>query len=600
MSVAHLSASLSTLLIALQLLGGLLMTWGGARLIQGLRGEGQSAEGVALLRAELLGLVSPLLFGAVAVSALLGLAMWERSPLTGWVQVIAPLSTMIWVIWSHYRARKLRSGELFEALVPLSMNLSAQLDQRAKSWVENSPPLSSRGLMHTAFQAAQDAQGEQTSRRPLSFEVTLQITQDSLRELHEATLRFPLGQQLTLTDWIYEGERLTRHWGVGLKWISRGRALINPLTLLDHQGLWRWSKGSPAELFQRELAAWLHRGLYVLVSQKVTAHLMSEEAEGSSRSEELAQRASARLSDEASKLWSLMAFKFTVPFWLYFGLSAIAAVEGHGLLGLGISAMVGLLWWRSARRASALEAWRAAFRRLSTHKRAPLPSEGRVADEVRGVLMRLTEEFEGTLRAQQAPCEGLMTFTHQGWSELSRAYRRPLPELSDPNPVLDHLNITLPDLIATLYWLCDDLKRFSDSTAGSLLKTLTEHLGGKLTQGFEPMLLEVVRRWSLEDESSQISSHDLELERDPERDTTCDAEEVDALTRGARSGDLWVQQNIYEAGFLIRTVGVPLLNSAAEGLQRWVKEELSTRLTALYRGEVPAPSASATLKSAEA
>jgi|GEM_PF-2125407 len=593
MSLGLFSVSLAGVLITSHIIGSLLISWGGLRLIQGLRGEGQSAEGVALLRGELLGLLKPLSWGALAVSGLLGLAMWERSPLTQWVQVIAPLSTALWVTWSHFSARRVRSGELFEALVPLSVELSRALDERAKSWVEQSPPLSARGLMHTAFQATQDAQGDDAQRRPLDLEVSLKITQDSLRELHKAALRFPLAQQLTLTDWIYEGERLTGHWGAGLKWITRGRALLNPLTLLDHKGLWGWSQGSPAELFQRELAAWLHRGLYVLVSQKVSAYLITQE-HVTSQATSAEGSVSCGLSDEASRLWSLIAFKFTVPFWLYLGLSSIAAIEGHGLFGVALSALTGALFWRSARRASALKSWREAFARLATHRRAPRASEGQVPDAVRGALARLSDEYSVALNDQEAPCVSLVDFAQQGWSELSKAYRRPLPELSEPNPALDHLNVTLPDLIATLYWLCDDLKRFSDSAAGGLLSALSEHLGGRVSQGFEPMLLEAVQRWSLDGDSQQIASHIVE------RDEGVQGEQSNALVHHAQRADLWIGEHIYGANFIVRALGTKLLHAALEGVQGWIAVELSTRLTPLYRGDVPAPSGEETEAGGEA
>lgn len=578
-----LSLSFSGLLMICHIIGGLFIIWGTWRLLQGIQGEGQSAQGVSLLRMELIGIFKPLILGILAVMLLLGLAMWERSPLTQWIQVIAPISTVIWVFWSHSSSRKIRPGELFEALVPLALKISPELDQRAKSWVNESPPLNSRGLMHTAFQAVQDAQDQNQIRKSLSVEVTLQITQDSLRELYEATLRFPLGQQLTLTDWIYEGDRLSRHWGRGLQWITRGRALLNPLTLLDYKGLWRWSKGSPADLFQLELAAWLHRGLYVLVFQKMRAHLIEEDPTFSPMaSEESASVNHQKMSDEASSLWELIAFKLTVPFWLYLVLSSAALIVHDGWIGAVISVLAAGVLGYSVKRVTALSAWREAFARLATHKRTTLPQEGRIADEVRGMLVRLNNLFTQELRSKQTPCMSLIHVTQQGWSELSQAYRRELPDLKEANPVLNHINVTLPDLIATLYWLCDDLKRFSDSKAGNLLKGLSEYFGDQLSGGFEPMVLDAIQQWSLEGDHEQISSHETE-------DEGHELQNIDALTQRAQQADQWITNNVYEAGFLIKTVAVPILHSTAEGVQGWIQHELLTRLTPLYRGDVPPP-----------
>jgi hypothetical protein len=382
-----------------------------------------------------------------------------------------------------------------------------------------------------------------------------------------------------LSDWIYEGERLSRHWQGGLSWITRGRALLNPFTLLDYKGLWRWTEGSPAELFQRELAAWLHQGLYILVTQRVEEQLLSSQegqpAQPQARSEEL-----STLSDEASALWNLMTFKFTGPLWLYLGLSGLAAIEGHGWIGVALSLAAAGLLWGSIRRASALSVWREAFKRLATHRRATLPSEGPVTDEVSGMIGRLSDRFVDELSARKEPCQGLLSFTQQSWEGLSYAYRRELPDLSEPNPILLRLNVTLPDTIATLYWLCDDLKHFSESTAGSLLKGLSSYLGDRFEGGgFEATLISAAQSWSLEGESEQISAHEQEGAGDELMES--------ALTQATQRGDLWLKEKVYEANFLVSAVATPLLNNAVESVQRWVASELSTRLNAMYRGEVP-------------
>ena len=100
--------------------------------------------------------------------------------------------------------------------------------------------------------------------------------------------------------------------------------------------------------------------------------------------------------------------------------------------------------------------------------------------------------------------------------------------------------------------------------------------------GFEPLILDAVQRWSLEGEHEQIEAHSSQADE-------AGLERRDALQRGAERADQWAREHIYEAGLLARTLGVPLLNSAAEGLQAWVRDELSGRLLPMYQGAVPAP-----------
>ena len=111
---------ISAILFIAHLIGFIWVLWGGWYLLKGVKGQGQSAEGVSALRNALLDLFKPIVWGASALLLLLAITFWEHSPLTILIQGIAPLSTMIWVIWSHFSARRVDPGEMFEALVPLS------------------------------------------------------------------------------------------------------------------------------------------------------------------------------------------------------------------------------------------------------------------------------------------------------------------------------------------------------------------------------------------------------------------------------------------------------------------------------------------------
>ena len=588
---------LSTLLISAQVLALLAVLWGTWLLIGGMRGEGQSADGVARLRRELLDVLKPLFIGLLAVGTLLGLAMWARSPLTHWVQLIAPLSTLVWAVWSHYRARAVLPGELFEALVPLTQEAPAEVVTRAEAWARRGHPLTARALVQTTFQVVDDLTVEGSSLKTLGVDAALQITQDSLADLHEMTARFPLARQLTLADWLYEGERLSARWSAGLTWVGVGRAILNPFTLLDYKGLWRWSKGKPATLFQRELSAWLHQALYVLVSARVSTYLLDHpelQAEGSEALSD--QGVSEAPVDQAepkerrpARLWRLLSFKFTVPLWLYLGLSAVAVIEAYGVLGAGFSVVaLGLLWW-SIGRATSLEAWREAFERLAGCERVSVGVDDPRGDQARGALARLNERFESRLEVGE-PCQGLLELTEQGWLETSEAYARPLRELSDPHPALKHLNATLPDLVATLYWLCRDFSSFREGTAGALLMTFAQRYGD-LDERLERALLEALSAWSegaTEGEESALSPELADEQSQEALVTAAEASEEGALSRYAVKGDVWVKENVYSGGLLMKLAEVAF-KAAARSTQEWLSKELTHRLNALYRGDVPQP-----------
>ena len=234
MNINTFGLSLSGLVLIAQALGFSAILWGAWRLISGLRGEGQSAEGVAHLRAELLGLLKPMLIGLLAVATLMGVALWERSPLTRAIQLIAPLSTLVWVLWSHYSAKKVNPGQLFEALVPLSISAPPELRARAEAWADQAHPLNARGLMQTTARAVQDLKMEGASFKSVGVEESLELTKESLIALHEMTTRFPLARLLTLSG---EGQALA--WAQQPSWRSIGLSATLELCLfgLSHTPL---------------------------------------------------------------------------------------------------------------------------------------------------------------------------------------------------------------------------------------------------------------------------------------------------------------------------------------------------------------------------
>ena len=153
---------LSALVFVAHLLGFLWVLWGGWYLLKGVKGQGQSTEGISALRRALIGLFKPIIWGLIALLSLLALTFWDHSPLTMWIQGIAPLSTMIWVIWSHFSARRVDPGEMFEALVPLAPPIdthdpiSEGCRQRAQIWSNQHHPLTARALTQTALRAIDD------------------------------------------------------------------------------------------------------------------------------------------------------------------------------------------------------------------------------------------------------------------------------------------------------------------------------------------------------------------------------------------------------------------------------------------------------------
>ena len=543
----------SFLIMIAHFTGAIWILWGGWTALGGLGGLGQSSDGVSLLRASLIRLLRPMMIGYFGVICLLAVTYIEHTPLTQYIQTIAPLSTLIWVLWIHFTAHEIRPGEMFEALVPLSSShVNPDRERLAFERSVNVNGLGPRALTQTALIAIHDAlerSGQTLSERFTADEVAILI-RDAIRELHEASQRFPLGQQLTLSDWLFEGERLTSIWGVGLKRITFGRALINPLTLLDHKGIWRWSKGQPAVVFQRELTAWLHHGLYLLVANQLAeqAHLKTKSSSSSKQKAE---------QKGTPHLWQMMSRKVLVPIWLYWILCSTAISFTHGWKGVTVGGVIGIVLWLTARRATLISRWRTELSSLGTIKRPHRLSEDNLTQTALNQVDQAAKRFQD--QAASAPLSSALKFLHEGGMNIALTYRREdtpdLPEALLNATVVDALHtmdLTLTDLIV---WYQD----------GGLIPTVVKLLTLFNFQGdhFDQKLISAAQAWANGEE-----------------------EEGKSIEERARQGDLWLTTQIAGMNFIGRSAAQFALDQVNTILITWMRNELVKRTLPLYQGAV--------------
>ena len=611
--MSHISVYelISKALFAAQIFGALWVIYGVRVLISGLQGSGQSEAGVRLLREAILRQLSPLLWGGLAIAALFGLCLWERSPLMILVQGVAPLSTLLWALWSHRRARAVVPGALFEALVPLTAprrsleeggpahlhRESAALIAQAERWAQSQRGLSPRSFVETAL-AAYDQRESSLDSTPesasgsapevgagSSLHQLVSLLAEALHETRTACLGFPLGQQLTLADWLFEGERLTARWRRGLRSVNLGRALINPLTLIDHDFFWRWSKGRPDELFERELTAWLHRGLYLLVARRILEGERAAEAPPASPPPASPpptspSPASAGVSVSATQLWALLFNKLAVPLWLYWGLSGVALTITHGLTGAALTVFAGGLLWYTLRRSSELTRWRALCGALGAHRRAPRDAA------LRSDALTLIEEARARAEAgaEEAPVKALLELARDGSRDIATRYRR--VEQRDPPEAL--LNATIVDAFASLEHLCRDLLRWQErGGALPMLLKLLEQLGQR-EQRLEQQLLEAARSWARS--APEEADPGANPEANPEANPV--AREAQSLEEKAAAADQWLTEKVSGLNVILRIPTQLLLRQISGATRGWIVRELEERLLPLYEGRVDAPSAS--------
>ncbi len=398
-SILHFLSWLGPLLTIAQLGGVGLVLWGSYLLLKSLHSEGPSARALGALRAELTHLARPLLAALGALALLLTLALIAHTTVTRWTMIIAPLSTFVWLARVSHSARRLKAGELLEALAPLSPPeepLSPELTARAHAVAAEGRPLTGQALAETALRALGDArerpEGELLKRLPLSELIAL--LRDTLKELHAAARRLPFAGELTLADWEAEVRRVEREWEQSLSRVDLGRALVNPLTLVD-----KVPHLHPKTLLERELAAWLHAGLYALITRRLLA--LNAPAAGASAEQGLAADAQRGAPPQALLL-SLFKTKLSAPTWLYIALLSAAAVEGYGPLGaLAALAASGATWW-ALRETFSLSRLRASCERLSAFESpAPDADDQRAAEAaalIGELLKRSKEELGGPPR----------------------------------------------------------------------------------------------------------------------------------------------------------------------------------------------------------
>ncbi|MEE2645045.1 MAG: hypothetical protein VYD19_08940 [Myxococcota bacterium] len=573
---------LTSLLFLTQLLGALFLASGVRWLVSGAQTEGQGEAPLRALRGAIGRQLAPLLWGSLPLLLMIGLCFWEQNPLTRWLQGIAPLSTLLWCLWSHWSARRLEAGALFEALVPLSpaeWGGDPRVRVEARQWSASARSLSPRSLVQTALEALDAAErrrgGEERSARSSKIEIdtALQVLRDALRETRVACLQFPFGRELTLADWIAEGQRVHESWQRGSKRINIGRALLNPFTLVDTKGLWSWSSGQPAQLFERELSAWLHHGVYLLITRRVEEELSRAEGEGAD--EKGASQPSAprvvtdqRLQrEEAPLLWSILWRKLKVPFWLYWLLGGAALTSAHGLTGLVLTLCAGGVLWVTLRHVTGLGAWRALFSKLAQRQRAPR------ADLLRETSIALIRaEEERAAEAETGPLLTLLELTQRSSVGIASLYRR--EEHKEPPEAL--LNATIVDALWTLELICDDLYQWRQRGGlfAKLLK-LFEQLGQR-DGTLEGKLLEAARLWASAEE----------LQAGEEGAEEVEAASKNALYQGAMDADEWITVRLESMNRLLQAPSRLLLEQAISAVQSWLMEEIEGRLIPLYAGEV--------------
>ena len=576
---------LSSVLFIAHLVGFIWVVWGGWYLLKGVKGQGQSVEGIRALRQALVDLFMPIIWGALALSSLLILTLWEQSPLTVFIQGIAPLSTMTWVIWSHFSARQVDPGEMFEALVPLAPprigrgSVPDHFHQSAQAWSNQPHSLNARALTQTALRAVDDNRHYYPDRKPLSFDDLTMILRDALADTKEACERFPLGQKLTLADWFYEGERLTEIWTRGLRHIDRGRAMINPLTLIDNKRLWSWSKGSPQHLFEHELSAWLHHGLYLLVIRRIS-EVQNQTLSHPSFPIQYHAKAGTTETTEIPKLWQMMTRKITVPFWLYWGLCTAAISINHHLIGVILSVISGGLLWVSLNQATSIKRWRHRFTLLGGLQRPHRISDEELTHKVHQLVDRQSEQLKAGI--DEYPLVSLLQFSQETSIGIATIYRRP----EHPEAPLALLNATIVDALYTLELICDDLILWRNS--GGIIPKLVGFLSklGIEDQQVEKMLLDVARDWA---DHAEKEGSELKLQHKDAKESDDEPQNLavtPSLFERAEKADAWLNREVDELNFVFKAAAILALSQVKNRLQDWISDELTARILPLYQGAV--------------
>lgn len=562
---------LSILLILSHIIGAILVGKGILKLIKGLKGDGQSTAAVEALKQSLFCILKPMVFASLVILVLLALTYSTQSTIGSWIQLIAPLSTLIWVIWSHLQSRAIQPGEMFETLFPLHGGSTGQaLLEQADLWANQDHSLEPKAFVRTILQAIDDHEERQGQKLRLDIDQLVIVMKDTLAEVYSVTKRFPLGKALTLADWIYEGERLNDIWSNGLHDIERGRAFINPYTLLDHKVFWKWSSAQPQNLFEEELATWLHRGVYLIASRRwQNIGKETQKKESTYTNQEMDEK----LSD-TPLLWRILSRKVAVPFWLYWFLCNVAVILNFGYqVGLVISLFTGgVLYW-SLKRVFHISEWRKEFTQLSLESRIRREDFEELHTQSLELLEEARREF--SLSFQNTPFSSSLRLFQQTAFDIGYLHRRAEHHLAP----LALCNVTIPDVMLTGYLLCDDFSKWrQEGGIFSLILTIADSLGSGVGN-IDEKLLARIRQWSNE------TQHHLDLNPSEDKD--------DVLTEGelswkdhARIYDQWLSDKVDQLGFL----GSMAIKGSLGLLQNQIKDkiviEIEKRLIPLYQGNV--------------
>ena len=559
------------LLTSAHIIGAGLIIRGLITLFRGIQGEGQSASGIDSLRETVISLLSPLWLALLSLALLIGMTYWERSPLTLWIQLIAPLSTMLWVIWGHYSAQRVQAGAFFEALFPLSVArgkdtpLSRTQEQRSIEWSHQHHSLDIKSFVKTAIRAVED-ESEHNKKR-LDLDQLLWILRDSFQELHQALSHFPLADRLTLADWIHEVDRLGSLWGSGLDEVDKGRAFVNPFTLLDHKSLWRWSSAQPGELLERELSAWLHRGVYSLVTRRVVERFSQKQA----LLESSATTTSYDNQSGSPLLWRLLTRKITVPMGLYFILSAVAMMTSHGLNGLLLSVCLGVIIVHCVKRVLSLSRWRDCFDMLARQQRVHDEEHHHKQLNSLAHITMAEESFDKNFDA--APAISTLTFIQETSCLIAFEHRRP----EHHQAPLAFCNVYLTDVALTAQFICEDVISWREE--GGLFSTVLSAVSklGISLGNVDEKLMQGIIAWTAVTEEEGAAP----LVGDEKSDT--------GLLKGkALSADRWIADKRSGLGFLGSTAFSLASTYLQSSLKEKCREELRARVLALYQGKVQA------------
>ena len=577
MTSAFFVSLFSSMLILSHIFGFILIVRGVQVLIKGLEGKGQSESGIKDLREALVRLLRPALFGLLGLTSLVGLTYWESSALTVWIQAIAPLSTLVWVVWAQKTAQKVQSGEMFEALVPIGaefddLNHEKGIDQalinKADIWSKQKHPLSGKALVRTSLEAINEL--SKNEKQKVNLDDLALVIRESFREIHQVLRRFPLAQSLTLADWIYEIERLSDIWGEGLGQVELGRHFVNPFTIIDRKMFWQWSNAKPGDLLNDELSAWLHRGVYLIVLRR-----WYDLTESKSQSEAAQIVASVNTSQQQIEiikpqltptLWSLMARKFTVPFWLYYILSAMAVSLNHGIYGMGFSLIVGALLYQSFSRVVSIGRWRSELANLGQIKRVQQKGLSDKYEQCLSHLNELSDEFDKGFSKQ--PSQALLKLMSQGFIAIAHEHRR----LEHQSAPLSLSNATLSDAALSVQLVCDDFIQWRNE--GSLLSmviSFASKLGLNLSN-MDERLLQGIKDWAYAE--NEVAADHRKYPAKNESNFSLDAQ--------SKRIDAWLTPYIDEAGFLLK-MGLSAIQLTTKDR---ITNELKTRILPLYQGTV--------------